>query len=174
MADDIKHLNLDGLNTIKIPEYTEEQLQEILEKSDPAELRLVFLITPETTVSELTEIIFLDDKYGDAPYTEHLKNVAQGVSSSQKDLALLHDVQEDHPATMHLVEMVISKELRQQIDIISRKPQESYFDYIKRIKISNDSDVIAVKLSDLSSNLTHKPSPSLAKRYKKAIAILKA
>lgn len=174
MADDKKQLKLDGLNTIKIPEYTEEQIQEILDKSDPAELRLVFSITPETTVSELAEIIFLDDKYGDSPYIEHLKNVAKGVQPFQRDLALLHDVQEDHPAVMYLVEMIIPKKLRQQIDIISRKPTESYFQYIKRIKASNDLDVIAVKLSDLSSNLEHIPIPSLAKRYKKAIRILNA
>ena len=158
---------------IKIMQLTDEELKEIIDKQDPAEAILLTHMYPEMPASEFAKMTHHYDKYGDQPYWTHLQHVAEHVDESQRDLAWLHDTMEDHPTLKYLLEMIAKPELVKKIDIISRKSDETYFEYIDRIKASNDADVIAVKLADLKSNYsTQEDGSSLSKRYQKAIAIL--
>lgn len=164
----------DMSNSIKIMQLTDEELQAIIDKQDPAEAILITHMYENMPASEFAEMAHHYDKYGDNhPYMSHLTYVAQHVEKSQQDLAYLHDTMEDHPTLRYLLEMVAQPELIAQIDMISRKSDETYFEYIDRIKNSKDEDVIAVKLADLQCNLHDLPeSDSLFKRYQKAMSIL--
>lgn len=158
---------------VTIPDFTEEELKAIIAKQDPAESILLTQMYEDMPAQEFAEMAHHYDKYGDEPYMSHLTYVASHVEKDQKDLAYLHDTMEDHPTLRYLLQMIAQPELISKIDIITRKSDETYFEYINRIKDSADVDVIAVKLADLQANLSHQPnSKSLEKRYRKAIAIL--
>jgi hypothetical protein len=60
-----------------------------------------------------------------------------------------------------------------EITKITRKKEETYFDYISRLKNENDV-AMRVKIADLKHNLskTETLKPSLKVRYEKALKIL--
>ena len=105
---------------------------------------------------------------------EHTERVAEYVEiygGTCKYVALLHDIIEDTETTLN----EIPKDMRNDVDILTRKENETYFDYIHRIKNSGSRIAIIVKLADIYDHLTQIETlkPSLKKRYEKAIKILK-
>lgn len=87
-----------------------------------------------------------------------------------KIVALLHDTIEDTDVTLNMLREQFSNEIVDAIDAISRRDNELYWDYIKRVK-SNKLATI-VKLADLEHNMSSdryfKGSEGLMKRYAKA------
>lgn len=161
-------------NTIQIPIFTDAEIEKIVDNSDPAEMALLALGETKMTCPELAKLIHIKDKYGDKPYWSHLSDVANHVDEPYKDLAWLHDAYEDHPRAWYMTQMFLPSKLIPDILAISRQNDESYKDYIHRIKTSGNQAVIAVKIADLQSNLQHKPKASLQKRYNEALSILQS
>lgn len=96
----------------------------------------------------------LKDKSGVA-YFSHPYSVMLSLPVNASDdvqiAALLHDVYEDtdfDPATLG-----ISDESLEMIKILTRKPDESYSEYIIRIIVSKNRGALLVKYVDLYHNL---------------------
>ena len=104
---------------------------------------------------------------------KHAERVAEYVEiygGICKYVALLHDIIEDTETTLN----EIPEDMRNDIDILTRKEDETYFDYIHKIKNSDNRTAIIVKLADIYDHLEQVETlkPSLKKRYEKAKEIL--
>ena len=104
---------------------------------------------------------------------KHAERVANYASIYGKDYALvglLHDIIKDTNTTLD--ELPI--DIRKDINTLTRRKNETYFDYIHRVKNGSDR-AITIKCIDIYDHLKQKETlkPSLKKRYKKAIKILK-
>lgn len=109
----------------------------------------------------------------DKLYT-HSTEVAARVEGKAKVVALLHDVVEDTPATIEDIEFMFGIRIAEAVDLLTRKKEDTYFDYIHKIATSGDKLAIEVKLADLADHLEKVDTlkPSLKKRYEKATLIL--
>lgn len=89
---------------------------------------------------------------GEHPYVMHVIRVMMGVETDhEKIVALLHDLLEDTDmAKEDLIELGFDEETAKQVELLSRRDDEDYMDYIKRL--SEDHTAIKVKLSDLTDN----------------------
>ena len=116
--------------------------------------------------------------YGNLPYAVHLEEVAQQLQSdSLRSLAWLHDVVEDDRATLDEVRKEFGEEVAQDIETLSHhKRQESYTQYIERIRDEGSPNARAVKIADLKANINRcagdDTKNSLAIRYEKALNVL--
>lgn len=105
---------------------------------------------------------------------------ALGVANTFKELSdewivgLFHDILEDTSVKteeiMRLLEKYNKGYLYQEIDKITRKRNETYFNYIRRL----DGTARKVKIADLHFNLSRRKTlkKSLEERYLKALDIL--
>ena len=90
------------------------------------------------------------DKGGN-PYIQHLFRVANKMPNTLlKTAALLHDFIEDFPEKRDVLN-VFPKEVILLVEILTRGKEESYMNYIKRIK--EDPDAVYVKVADLRDNM---------------------
>ena len=94
-----------------------------------------------------------------------------------KIIALLHDVVEDSNITLEQLSKYFNSDIIESVDAITRKPNEKYFDYIKRVQLNNNAKL--VKIEDLKQNLDiskiknpTKYDISRCKKYKKALIYL--
>jgi len=136
-------------------------------------------ITYEEAVRIMREAHFGQvDKCGEI-YPLHPLRVSKRFKDAYKDeiatqAALFHDLFEDTPVTeTNLKEWGVDEEVIKIVNILTRKKEERYFDYIRRIKDSKNVRAIYIKIADLEDNL--RPSPegeSLRQRYFKALNIL--
>lgn len=124
------------------------------------------------------------DKAG-APYIFHPFHIAENMPDEDTTvIALLHDVIEDTDLTASDLRKFGFTPLQVEVVVaMSRKKDEQYFDYIKRVKENNYSRI--VKLADLKHNsdksrlltLPQEEQDKMIKlideRYKKAIKMLK-
>ena len=110
----------------------------------------------------------------DKLYT-HSTDVAARVVGKAKVVAFLHDIVEDTPTTIEDIEHMFGIRIAEAVDLLTRKKEDTYFDYIHKIATSGDKLAIEVKLADLADHLEKVDTlkPSLKKRYEKAILILK-
>lgn len=92
-----------------------------------------------------------EDKAG-SPYILHVLRVMMGVERTvEKVAALLHDLLEDTDLKEEdLHRLHFSPETIQTVLLLTRKPEEPYRAYIKRLSV--DEVAVAVKLSDLRDN----------------------
>lgn len=75
-------------------------------------------------------------------------------NETQRAAALLHDIIEDTSCSYAVLESrCISKEVIDIVRILTRLEDESYMDYIRRIKDSNNNDAIKIKMLDLIDNM---------------------
>ena len=110
------------------------------------------------------------DKAGD-PYINHLERVASKVDYPvAKAMAWLHDILEDTDFGLFALQMEMGETVANGVEILTRRMQESYAEYIQRIADSKNPVVIGIKLADLQDHLERKDSlpASLEMRYKKA------
>lgn len=109
----------------------------------------------------------------DKLYT-HSTEVAARVEGKAKVVALLHDIVEDTPATIEDIEFMFGIRIAEAVDLLTRKKEDTYFDYIHKIATSGDKLAIEVKLADLADHLEKVDTlkPSLKKRYEKATLML--
>ena len=92
------------------------------------------------------------DKSG-APYILHpLRVMAQMQTDTERIVAVLHDVVEDSDVTLDaLRDMGYSEEIVAAIDHLSRREDESYEQFIQRIK--PHPLAVRVRLGDLTDNM---------------------
>jgi guanosine-3',5'-bis(diphosphate) 3'-pyrophosphohydrolase len=127
-----------------------------------------------------------------------VKNISTFANFKYVDVqavALLHDVIED---THHTVESLKAEGMggwADVVDVLSRKPDETYFDYIRGIKKYaekqdgthwKENAAVLVKIADIWDNVSDVPGSSrseyipnpeaisMIKRYSKALVILDA
>ena len=111
--------------------------------------------------------------YGNKPYIEHPKEVARllklwGENSAIQVAGWLHDVVETGRITPFDIWEVFNKKIKHQVEWLTRKDNETYFDYIRRL----DGVARRIKLADVMVNLANHPNESLTNRYLKAVGIL--
>ena len=117
---------------------------------------------------------------GGYPYILHPIHLAEQMDTEDEIIvALLHDVLESDrsTATYDYINLLgFSDEVIEAIHIITRNPDDSYFDYIEKVK--NNKLARKVKIADIKHNLrldrlrSKEFSDSLVERYNKAIEIL--
>lgn len=85
-------------------------------------------------------------------------------------VGLLHDIIEDTDTTLD----ELPENIRVDISTLTRRSDETYFEYINRIKNYGSNRAIIVKLYDIKDHLEQKDTltKSLEKRYLKACDIL--
>lgn len=124
------------------------------------------------------------DKAGN-PYIQHLFNVAdksyRRLSTDEAyDIGLLHDILEDTNTTEDELLNIedVTPFVVEKVKILTRKENETYFQYIERV--SDDRYATIIKIADLEHNMDitrYKEFSdinfSLMKRYHKAYKILK-
>lgn len=93
------------------------------------------------------------DKSG-MPYIFHPYHLAEQMTDEiSACVALLHDVVEDTPITMDILEKEFPPQVTDAIGLLTHDKDTDYFDYIKAIK--NNPVAKAVKLADLEHNSDH-------------------
>ena len=119
------------------------------------------------------------DKAG-KPYVTHPIYVASKMKTNEEIIvALLHDVIEDTKLTIEdLIEEGFCEETIKAVEAITRKPEEEYFQYIKRVK--ENPLARKIKIEDLKHNMDLKrienpTEKDLARvdKYSKALEILR-
>lgn len=114
------------------------------------------------------------------PYIFHPIHLAEQMDTEDSIcLALLHDIVEDTDLTIkELRKRGFKEEVLIALELITKKPDEEYFSYIKKVKESPLAT--QVKIADLKHNMDvsrlKKPSKYSEKRikkYKKALSLLK-
>lgn len=90
--------------------------------------------------------------------------------------AYLHDSIEDRNATRgDFFKEGLSERVWNLVKAVSRQKNETYFEFIMRIKnasLTNKTPAILIKLSDLSNNMSDLPEGSLKDKYRFAEYIL--
>ena len=110
------------------------------------------------------------DKAG-APYIEHLGRVAGRLTSDKdKTIAYLHDILEDTCLTRTDLAGLFPEEIVAAVQLLSRRPDETYAAFIERICLSENFSAIFVKYADVKDHLkeTSAIGASLVDRYIKA------
>lgn len=112
-------------------------------------------------------------KYSGDEYITHPVAVANRFNDeSHKIVAILHDTIEDTRLTIdQLIEYGFNSKIIKSIDILTKKENEDYLDYILLVK----SDDIArrVKVEDIKHNLSDLKDGCLKSKYNLALYILK-
>ena len=113
----------------------------------------------------------IEESTGD-PYILHIERVVGLVDGDDlRTVAWLHDVLEDSPILAgDLLTRGIPMDLMMAVVQLTRVPdQETYADYIERIKRSGNELAITVKLADLQDHLRPNCPERLRPRYEKAM-----
>ena len=117
---------------------------------------------------------------GGMPYVFHPLHVAEQMEDEYSTcVALLHDTVEDGGIELsELYEADFPEEIVRAVDLLTRREDEPYMEYIERLK--ENSLAVKVKLADLyhNSDMTRlniitKWDMERKAKYEKAIAILK-
>jgi len=92
-------------------------------------------------------------RWDKTPYIKHPMRVAKSFKDTDcKVVAWLHDVLEDTPMTAQdLVNKGIPVRLVNSVKNLTRREEESYYDFI--IRIVKDSIATKVKIADIEDNL---------------------
>ncbi len=109
------------------------------------------------------------DKYG-MPYLLHPIRVMQRVENeTEQCAALLHDVVEDSPTTLDdLREEGFPERVVELVDLLSRREDESYAEYIARLE--HDAGARRLKLADLEDNMDMRRVNDFGDRDKERMA----
>lgn len=120
------------------------------------------------------ELKFGDDK-GKPYFDTHLSRVANlGKNTVQISAGYLHDSIEDIPKVNEqlLLNNGIPRDVVDVVKILTRREEETYFDFIIRISESCNEDAVRVKLNDLLDNSHSLKSGSLLDKYRFAYYVL--
>lgn len=114
---------------------------------------------------------------GGAPRFNHVEYVAnQMFEELYQVVGYLHDTIEDSPlTTLSALKQIFGWEVADAVDAISRRNDETYFDYIRRCKENPIARV--VKIADIKHNMDRTRWPEMPDSYYerevKALAILR-
>jgi (p)ppGpp synthase/HD superfamily hydrolase len=107
------------------------------------------------------------------PYIEHPKRVAAQFNDDfTKTVAILHDVAEDAPEFLPQLKKEFSATIIDAMLVVTRLKDENYFDFIMRIRGSQNVAAMKVKLADLEDNLKTVQEGATADKYRFAKYIL--
>ncbi len=104
------------------------------------------------------------------PYMAHVEAVVAQVGDDleAQALAWLHDVLEDTSYRREeLIELGIPERLVQLLDLLTKRREESYVQYIERVKRSDVA--IKVKKADIIANLSDRPGNQQMVKLSKAL-----
>jgi len=108
------------------------------------------------------------------PYIVHPIRVSGYFNDDlRKTIAILHDIIEDTAVTLGDLAKVFPDNVVVVVGLLSKKKEEKYFDYIKKIALHETATEI--KIADIVDNLSDTISiisPSMIDRYVKALNIL--
>ena len=106
-------------------------------------------------------------------HAERVMNLVRPFGEDYMMVALLHDILEDTEVTYEDLSKALPYTIVNDIVVLTRKSDETYFEYIDRITKSKKSAII-IKYYDILDHLNNKATlkPSLEKRYLKAKTIL--
>ncbi|MCH5319851.1 MAG: GTP pyrophosphokinase [Paramuribaculum sp.] len=115
------------------------------------------------------------DKMGCAYFQHPMRVAMKCEKDEEKIVALLHDTLEDTDVTREfLLEQGFPEEIIEAIESVTRRPEEDYFDFIKRAKQNHIGRV--VKIHDLEDNLNvlrlNEISPAMAERFNRYLKSL--
>ncbi len=124
--------------------------------------RLARMVLDETTLEHSRRV------------RDRVEKEARGAMYIHATVALLHDVIEDSAVTAEDLAVFIGEDVARIVEILTRRSEETYANYIQRIAESRDQIAIDVKLADLRDHmeLMDDEHRSLEKRYLKALAVL--
>ena len=115
------------------------------------------------------------------PYTDHLRRVAARLDdSAARAVALLHDTLEDTDLSHEALATAFGEEIARAVEILTRRPAQTYAEYIEGLRTSGSDVAIAVKIADLEDHLRPESAayldghPGLRARYLKALEALGA
>lgn len=106
------------------------------------------------------------------PYITHPEVVASKfIDEKLKCIAILHDVLEDSeiPA-QDLLKEGVDVNIIVVVEILTRKKDESYKDYI--LRVMEDVDATKIKIEDIKHNLLDLKQGSLRDKYELALILL--
>ena len=93
------------------------------------------------------------DKGGN-PYMQHLRFVKNHcLTYDGQIVGILHDILEDTDCSISELENILHENLIECIQLLTRKENEKYSDYIGRIIDSNNIIALEVKLHDIENNM---------------------
>jgi (p)ppGpp synthase/HD superfamily hydrolase len=112
---------------------------------------------------------------GITPYFRHPFRVGEKFSrkgdSEGAIVGFLHDILEDSKFTaQNLLDEGLNPNLVYTIELLTKKPGQDYFDYLKAIKANRLAT--EVKIADIIDNLSDDPKEKQMKKYVKALAFL--
>lgn len=142
-------------------------------------------LEPLLTAQRIATVAFhgMKDK-GGRPYIEHCLRVEAKLppeaTIDERCAAILHDVLEDTDLTDHdLYEAGMSERTVHLVEMLTRKKDTTYMDYIRDIKSTGDIGLINIKLADNADNsdparIAQLPpdEQGITKRYERARRIL--
>jgi (p)ppGpp synthase/HD superfamily hydrolase len=105
-------------------------------------------------------------KFGDnRPFIVHPLAVADKFTDERtKCIAILHDVIEDSDIDAEkLIQMGVPKDIVHVVEILSKRPDETYFEYIDRV--TENKEAMQVKIADIRHNMESAPEKMIKKRY---------
>lgn len=110
------------------------------------------------------------------PYLVHPMAVAVLVQSygGTEDMilaAILHDTIEDTKVHGLEIEKLFGRTVRRYVDGVTRSPNESYQDFLRRA--SRTPETATIKFADMKHNHTGCPFPGLSERYEKGMAFMR-
>lgn len=99
-------------------------------------------------------------------------NFVKVEDTSIYNIALFHDAFKNSFISIEELIDFFSYEEIETILILTRRPLEPFFRYIRRIKNSGDGRAVRIKIADLKDEIEYRNFNKLS-RYKKALSILK-
>lgn len=116
------------------------------------------------------------DKNGKVYILHPLAVMNKMESEEEKIVAVLHDTIEDTSIRLEYLKKIFDKKVIDALDAISQREDETYANYIKRVKLNKLAT--KVKIADLNHNSlperAFKGSEGLLKRYFKAQLTLRS
>jgi (p)ppGpp synthase/HD superfamily hydrolase len=113
-------------------------------------------------------------KQSRVPYIVHPARVASYFNDDEmKTIAMLHDIIEDTDCSIQLLQQLFPLRITEVVDILSKREEETHFEYIKRVK--KNEKATAIKIADIIDNLSDTItvcSESMCKRYDESLKIL--
>jgi len=92
------------------------------------------------------------------PYSYHLMGVVYNErikTDRQRIIAWLHDILEDTEIERDTIRNMFGPEVANIVYLLTKKKDDLYMEYIRRIMDSGDVDAMAVKAADLRFNIIH-------------------
>ncbi len=114
-------------------------------------------------------------RWDGSPYITHPLRVMEAIgyaSDSFATAAVLHDTVEDTFVTLDQIKDNFGEEVREIVDCLTKRENETYRNFILRCK--KNKGATRIKIRDIEDNLRDLEEGSLRTRYKKALKELYA